>query len=182
MNKFTDVMIDLETMGTKSNCLILNIAAVEFNLKTGETGEVFYEKISLADSINNNFKIEADTLSWWLKQDDFARLEILNSNKTCIVILDSFLKWFETRKTFLVWGNSSRFDLGLLENYFNKFNLEIPWKYSNERDVRTLVHFIPDIKKNMLFEGVRHNSIDDCKHQIKYCSKIYNNIKIKKPD
>lgn len=79
-------------------------------------------------------------------------------------------------KNLQVWGNSNRFDLGALEIIYNKLKKEIPWKYSLERDVRTLVSFAPNIKKNMPFNGVKHDPIDDCKHQINYCTEIYNKL------
>ena len=88
---------------------------------------------------------------------------------------ECFIKWFDY-SSLQVWGNSARFDLGILENAYSKFNVNIPWNHWNERDVRTLVAFAPEIKKNMVFEGVKHNPIDDCKHQIKYCCEIFKKL------
>lgn len=67
-------------------------------------------------------------------------------------------------------GNSARFDLGLLENAYDKAMLSIPWKFYQERCVRTLVSFNPEIKNNLEFTGTAHNALADCYHQIKYCN------------
>lgn len=60
--------------------------------------------------------------------------------------------------------------------------VEVPWKYFEPVDVRTLVDlgkrlFDFDPKKTIKFEGDKHNAIDDCKFQIKYCSAIYKKAK-----
>lgn len=44
---FGHVMLDLETMGTKSNTALTSIGAVEFNIQTGECGKEFYSTIYL---------------------------------------------------------------------------------------------------------------------------------------
>ena len=46
-----------------------------------------------------------------------------------------------------IWGNSPRFDLGILQDAYRALNMKIPWDFRKERDVRTLVSFIPEIKK-----------------------------------
>ena len=43
--EYTHVMLDLETMGRKSNSALVSIGAVEFDLITGETGREFYKVI-----------------------------------------------------------------------------------------------------------------------------------------
>lgn len=176
--KFTDLMIDIETLGTKSNALILSVAIVEFNMITSEIGDNIYLKICINDSLLNDFKIEGDTLMWWMTQDNNAK-HIFNNKYSikCIDALTQLSVFLLNRHNFKIWGNSARFDLGLLQNYYNKFNMNIPWKYGNERDVRTLVDFYPNIKKELVFEGVKHDALADCFHQIKYCSMIYNKIK-----
>jgi exodeoxyribonuclease VIII len=81
-----------------------------------------------------------------------------------------------------VWGNSNRFDLGLLEPYIKTISEELPWKFRNERDVRTLVSFNPDIKGEVIEQARKdgldlHNPIVDCKLQIEYCHKIYKSLR-----
>ena len=65
----------------------------------------------------------------------------------------------------------------ILGNAFNRFDFVTPWKFWNDRDVRTVVelgqsyfNFYP--KRDMPFTGVRHNAVDDAKHQVKYVHAI----------
>jgi hypothetical protein len=75
-----------------------------------------------------------------------------------------------------VWGNSARFDLGILEVAYTACKMVIPWQFWNERDVRTLVAFAPEIKANEPFLGDKHDPLHDCLHQIKYCHKTYKTL------
>ena len=179
--EYTDVMLDLETMSKKSNGAIMSIGAVEFNLKTGETGREFYEVIDLESCLNLGLTVEASTIYWWLQQSQQARDAICDEPKHLSIVVQEFSRWMDDCIANVnVWGNSARFDLGKLEDaYIACGYTDSPWYFRSERDVRTLVAFAPEIKENEPFMGIEHNPIDDCKHQIAYCHKTWK--KINKP-
>lgn len=179
------LMVDIETLSNKSYAVIFSIAAVEFDIDTGKSGRKFHASIDIQSSIDKNFQINASTLKWWMKQNDNARKQIYENNDYAYHIEDALSLFEQFCQTInkeegldkvKLWGNSNKFDLGLLEDAFNLIGREIPWNFRNERDVRTLVSFNPKIKENMIFEGEPHNPIDDCMHQIKYCSQIWNSF------
>jgi DNA polymerase III epsilon subunit-like protein len=176
--KFDHLMIDLETMGNKSYSSIISIAALEFDINTGNTGKEFYKAVSLESCMVNGLLPNADTIMWWMQQNEEARLELVNAEKVSIyeALLD-FAGLF-SKQDYQVWGNSARFDLGLLENAFHGLHMDIPWKFYNERCVRTLAAFKPDIKKKICDEhvGVAHNALHDCYKQVAYCSTIWNTL------
>lgn len=178
--KYGHLMLDIETMGTKSNSLILSIAAVEFNIESGKTNREFEGFINPKSSLELGFDIDAETLMWWLEQSDDARSVITKKRSYKLdLILDLFTRFCgDLGNDFQIWGNSARFDCGLLQDAYNKLGLDIPWGFWNERDVRTLVSFAPEIKKAEVFTGIKHNAIDDCKFQISYCSKIWNKLNV----
>jgi hypothetical protein len=163
-------------MGTKSNSPILSIAAVVFDIKTGRCGDIFYQNISLDSCMKVGLSPDADTIKWWMSQGDDAKKELLKADNSVQTVLDSFCRFMKRNADYKVWGNSSRFDLGLLENALDKVNMKVPWNFRNERDVRTLVSFAPEIKDNFKFEGTKHSALDDCYHQVGYCSKIFNTL------
>lgn len=175
-----DLMIDIESMGNKSGSAILSIAAVNFDIKTGQVGKIFYEKCKLQSSLESGLKVDGDTIKWWMEQSDEARKEVMDGKQSLSNLLRNFTLFIESLNPsdLKIWGNSNRFDLGLIEDAYISINKKIPWKYSLERDVRTLVSFASEIKFEEEFVGVKHNPVDDCLHQIKYCVKIYNKIKI----
>lgn len=75
----------------------------------------------------------------------------------------------------LIYGNGARFDCGKLADLYEKAGREedYPFGYAGDRDIRTLHSLVPAAKRSVEFEGIPHYGLDDCKHQIKYTSKIY---------
>lgn len=177
------LMVDIETLGTKPGAVIISISAVQFDLATGKTGSKFSTFISLTDSVERGLEINSDTVVWWLGQDKDSQNELLDGimagkGKTLATALMDFNSWtlntFGGGKDFEIWGNSARFDLGLLSHAYDLIGLKPGWNHRNERDVRTLVSFAPEIKEGMTFVGIKHDGFYDCLHQIKYCHATYN--------
>ncbi|RYD77409.1 MAG: 3'-5' exoribonuclease [Sphingobacteriales bacterium] len=174
---FEHLMIDIETLGTDSNSVILSLAAVEFDIATGKTGASFYKRVNLQSALDAGLKVSASTIKFWFEQSEAARKDLFAEVEALEDVLVAFTL-FANRgdvKRF-VWGNSARFDLGILENAYKSFSIRVPWIHWNERDVRTLASLQPETRKEMPFTGTKHNPLDDCFHQIKYCSAIWNSV------
>lgn len=168
------LMIDIETMANESFSSIISLAAVEFDINTGETGKEFYLNISLQSCIGLGLIVNADTIMWWMNQSDQARKSLTGDSVSIQKALLSFSAF--CNKHYQVWGNSARFDLGILQNAYNKAGLPIPWDFRKERCVRTLVSLKPEIKANHKYSGIGHNALADCYNQIAYCHKTWISI------
>ena len=175
--EYTDIMLDLETMGNKSNCPIVSIGAVEFNLETGDTGRKFYDVIDLQSCLDWGLMPQASTIYWWLQQNEKARNRICANGGELSIVLKRFEHWLnDCIVDVRIWGNGVRFDLGILEDAYVACKMKIPWNFRKEMDVRTLVNFAPEIKNNTPFSGIMHDPIDDCMHQILYCHAIWKHL------
>src|SRR5574343_1028461 len=97
-DNFDNIMFDIETLGTKSNSVILSIAAIEFDINTSKTNKEFYKIIDLEDSLSyKDFKIDASTLIWWINQTKKAKKVFENKNAdTVFSTLDELCKFIET--------------------------------------------------------------------------------------
>jgi len=178
------VMLDLETLATSHDACIIQIAAVRFDLKTGKTGAELNIMINPLDSVEHGRVINHETLKWWNKQNASVRALIPLafteglSLKTALTKLSSFVGAERGSK---VWGNGVLFDNALIRNAWRSAGLESePWGYRADMDVRTLVmlgHEGGVQKTKTVFEGVKHNALDDCRNQIKYCSQIFNDLR-----
>ena len=176
--EYTDVMLDIETMSDRSNAALVSMAAVEFNLATGETGREFYKVIDLQSCLDAGLTVNAGTIYWWLQKSDEARKRICENGEHIQKVLVDFNRWMQDCvDKARIWGNAARFDIGILEDAYKACYFDIPWYFRSEMDVRTLVSFAPEIKANMLLDGIHHNPIDDCKHQIKYCTATWKKLK-----
>jgi hypothetical protein len=169
------LMLDLETMGKRAGCAIVSIGAVEFDLETGEKGRELYERVELQSCLDIGLFVEASTVYWWMMQSDAARAEFCKLPRGKILnVLERLNSFLASLGDYQLWGNGARFDIAILEAAYFACKYEfLPWKFRNERDVRTLVSFAPSIKENYPFTGTEHNPIDDCIHQINYCHAIW---------
>ncbi|EJZ2626999.1 TPA: 3'-5' exoribonuclease, partial [Escherichia coli] len=169
------LMIDLETMGTNANAPIVVIGAVFFDPQTGEIGPVFYIAISLTDAMNTGAVPNGGTIEWWLKQSSEARAAILTDQvklKDALSRFREFINEYSDEKFVQVWGNGATFDNAILRTSYERLDIPCPWRYYNDRDVRTIVELGKtidfDARTVIPFEGVRHNALDDARHQAKY--------------
>lgn len=179
---FDHVMLDLETMGNKSNAALISLGAVEFNLDTGETGREFYNRIDLQSCLDVGLVVNASTVYWWLTQNRQAQEEVAKGGDELTAVLVNFHGWlWQCIKGVKLWGNGARFDIGILEDAYVAIGYKImPWGFRDERDLRTLAAFAPEIKARFATERkskmVEHHPIDDCKMQIAYASEIWKKL------
>ena len=162
------VMVDIETLGTRPGSVITSIAAVAFNIETGNTLGSFYRKLNLTQSQSMGFEINAATLEWWLTQDAEVLKESLSNATDVRIVLSEFADFLNGYGDPFVWGNSNRFDMGLLQAYYDRTVHVLPWNFRLEMDVRTISNLLPDVKNSTENVGDAHNPIDDCLFQIKY--------------
>ncbi|UMR98437.1 exonuclease [Escherichia coli] len=176
------LMIDLETMGTNTNAPIVVIGAVFFDPQTGESGPVFYIVISLVDAMDTGAVPDGRTIEWWLAQSSEARSAILVDQvklKDALLQFREFINEHSDEKIIQVWGNGATFDNAILRTSYERLNIPCPWRYRNDRDVRTIVELgkVTGLDIGVIrFKGVRHNAMDDARHQAKYVSVIWQRL------
>ena len=172
------LMVDIETLGRYSNSVVLSIAAVSFDIETGKTGLVFQENITKESCLAAGLKTDKETLDWWATQDKTVLEASTKNAKPLKNVATNFITFCKGLDSdFMVWANPARFDLGLLENALMSVDLKAPWKFWNERDVKTLSKLVPHLKKQTIFKGDKHNPLDDCYYQIDFTVKVWQHLK-----
>lgn len=173
-----NIMVDIETFGNVSRSVIASIGAVKFNLKTGKTGEAFYREIDLDSCIALGLRCSGNTIKWWLQQPKVAQ-DFLFSGKS-VSIQDGLKDFAEFCKSddaeYNIWGNSPRFDLGILRDAYELVGSPIPWNFRKELDVRTIVALEPRIKEDQATLGIQHHALSDCLTQVAYLSDTFNRM------
>ena len=171
------VMIDLETMSTRSDARVLSIGAAIFN----DTEVVATEgwAINIADDIGGH--VDWNTVKWWMEQDATAREFSWNgklTNYTAAYSLKVFLAQhgieFGKESKNEVWSKDPHFDHVILENWWRRINDaagrpgnlsvgEFPIGYSQPRAYRTLVWEANELGFEEDHAGfyVAHNPVDD---------------------
>jgi len=169
-----NVMLDLETLGTKAGCSILSIGAVFFNPWTGETGERFYVNINVESCEKLGLTADPKTVQWWSEQSQEAKEGLkINQFEVSLAVM-FFIQWFNKNKGEEVWCQGAGFDAPILEHIIEKLGYETPWKFWNVRDTRTVYSLFSFNPNSIKREGTYHNALDDSLHQVK-C--VYNAIK-----
>lgn len=145
-----DWMIDIETLGTKGMPALLEISCISFE------GAGYKEMIDWPSCIDMGATIDSDTVRWHKKQgtDLYVQGSPINEAIICLIAR------LKSVGVTTIWANSPGFDLEILKKYFNELGYDCPWKYHQERDVRTLRKvFGEDLNNN-------HDSYQDCLNQI----------------
>lgn len=188
MNDIMHIMLDLETLGNKTSPVIIQIAAVPFTLNEGTLcGEYFEELIDPTSCVKKGLNVDGDTVTWWLKQDKDVVRKVFSESvnaKPIDEVLMEFSEWIrnlQLQGEIRVWGNGLMSDNRWLLSAFEKCGIQNPIRHWQHSDVRTLVDLGENIlgrdwKSETVFVGEKHNAIDDCKHQIEYVCKIYEEL------
>ncbi|ENA4696375.1 3'-5' exoribonuclease [Escherichia coli] len=174
------LMIDLETMGKNPNAPIISIGAIFFDPQTGDMGPEFSKTIDLETA---GGVIDRDTIKWWLKQSREAQSAIMTDEiplDDALLQLREFIDENSGEFFVQVWGNGANFDNTILRRSYERQGIPCPWRYYNDRDVRTIVELGKaidfDARTAIPFEGERHNALDDARYQAKYVSAIWQKL------
>jgi hypothetical protein len=193
-----DIMLDLETFGTKNHSVIISIGAVWFDpAKRGDDAILgnFGIAIDPINSQQRGLRIDADTVMWWMQPAQrMAWDEWVNTLKFPLdTSIDLFSEWvfgclktandaatpspdtatYDATEHVRVWGNGPQFDCGLLRNAYEVCQRDAPWKHFNERCFRTMKN-LPDAK--LLWApkhvGLLHNALVDARQQALWLCEI----------
>ncbi|EKA4221884.1 3'-5' exoribonuclease [Escherichia coli] len=174
------LMIDLETMGKNPDAPIISIGAIFFDPQTGDMGPEFSKTIDLETA---GGVIDRDTIKWWLKQSREAQSAIMTDEiplDDALLQLREFIDENSGEFFVQVWGNGANFDNTILRRSYERQGIPCPWRYYNDRDVRTIVELGKaidfDARTAIPFEGERHNALDDARYQAKYVSVIWKKL------
>ena len=175
------IMLDIETLGTNNNSLVVSISAVQFDMSSNEIGDKFEIGLNKEQQLEKGAVIDQSTVDWWEKQSDEAKNMLDRLEKVDVdIALNEFNNWIKRNhkapSKIKLWGNGATFDNVIVRNLFARHGIDFVVPYYADKDVRTLAYVAKVNTFACKFEGVKHNGIDDCLHQIKYCQAGYQKI------
>ena len=170
------LMIDLETLGTTADSVIMSIGAVKFDLE-GDTveDEGFYSSISIDSNLKAKRRVNESTMIWWLQQSAEAQ-KIFHEPKVHLPAALTELSGWLKSNDWIVWSKGANFDIPILEHAYKSIGMEPPWKFWNTRCVRTYMA-LPGAKGLQAnTEGVKHNALSDAYEQAKTIQMIHQKL------
>lgn len=174
------VMVDLETLGTAADSVILSIGAVRFNLDSDEIDDAgFYASVSIDSNLKFKRRVQEDTLIWWMKQSDTAQVVFHEPKQSLPSALVEFSDWVHDGDSFM-WSNGADFDNAMLAHAYTQQSMERPWLFWNSRCVRTY-KALPGAKGVTVPRlGTHHNALHDAIYQARLVQAIQKTLKGKK--
>lgn len=169
-----DLMLDIETLGTRPKCVVLTIGVVKFDPRQTGTKQTLYLKPNIDEQSNLGREIQEDTVAWWEQQADDVKEEAL-SNDNRISVTET-LK--ELNKFFVgvnnMWAQGPAFDFVIMEDLYRDFKMPTPWNFWQIRDSRTLfgVHGDPRQKG----KAGLHNALEDAVSQAQAVQTVFKRI------
>lgn len=161
------LMVDLETLATSRNAVVLSIGATLFDPTKKTIIDSLYLKVDIEEQTENyNRCISEETLKWWSEQSEEAIIEAMGdegrvSYREAMETLSKFA-WGADR----AWANGSVFDIIILEDCFADLGMSAPWQFYNIRDCRTIYEIAGvSLKDKKYNTKTTHKALDDAVHQ-----------------
>lgn len=173
MSKLRHAMIDLETMGTSTEAAIVSVGIVIFDPRIGKIDRknTYYAELDW----KRQGRVEEQSCmdNFWSKQPAKIRDALKGTDKLEDVLEDIAMFLPADCK---VWGNGPTFDITKLEHCYDQCGIEVPWKFWNIRDCRTVKDMFESSRGGLdkKVGGGGHNALQDALHQAQYiCAMWY---------
>lgn len=176
------IMVDLETLGTSPNSVILTIGAIRFNpigeiSDNLEDSDTFYRRVEIESfaNLDLNHQIDDATVEWWSKQEASVQEEAFAEADRFPIdeVLQDFHRWVRTPDA--IWGNGYGFDMTILQHFYRELKRGWGWNYWQERDSRTLFALCPDYERPKIS---KHHALWDCWAQIVAVQECYRRLNL----
>ena len=172
-DKVWDVMIDLETMGTRPNAAIVSIGAIKFD-RDGTHGG-FYRTVDLQSSIDAGLSVDGATIMWWLQQSEKARRDLYETDVGAVDLFNALTDLIEWIGDFDliggIWGNGAAFDNAILKSAWHACGQGELWPHWLDRCYRTEKARHPHMNVERI--GVHHNAFSDAATQANHLIKLW---------
>lgn len=161
------IMIDIETLGTTPDCVVLSFGAVKFDPYTSvDPYDKVHFKVDVESQTLAGRTICDNTLEWWSKQSVEIQEDAFNSADRLPV--EDFLKKISKYCVAAdgLWAHGLNFDVGILENLFRQYKTPVPWDFRKLRDTRTLFDLCKTDPRTNIRKNA-HNAAEDAYWQAK---------------
>lgn len=177
------VFLDIETMGTQVNTIVLSMAMLAGKWEHANDFDYLLENGShwvlkakeQSEKLGRTF--DQSTVDWWKKQGEEAREAIFNEpNKISVFDLPNIVRGWNLMNNIgsktMVWIRAPHFDEPIVKNLFQQLGEAPPINHWKVRDVRTAIDvkfnqtrgyipgFVDKVKEE--YPVVKHNCFHDC--------------------
>lgn len=163
------MMVDLETLGTTPNTVIIAIGAVVFDRSASSAyGDILRNSFYALPPWKQDGRVmDENTIRFWMKQDQNARDHILQkathqSLGYALMDLKSFIESNESQmgKFHAAWSYGATFDHVILSDAFLGLGSHYPIWFSKQLCLRT-VTVLSGVPRPEIPEAIKHHALHD---------------------
>lgn len=155
-----NIMIDTETLGVDVGAPVITIGATLFDPFTCDSSEELLRRsllirVDIQDAVDLADRVDGNTVRWWFEQNDDAIKALVGDD--AISMKEALLRLFNYCSSRIpradddffqgisqlppatsFWAKDPDFDMRLLEFFYQKLDIQKPWKFYDCRSVRTV--------------------------------------------
>jgi len=168
-----DMMVDIETLSSQPDAMVLSIGWCFFNLDNPEEPVHGKGYVVLDRKIQEGKRhIDSNTVKWWTEQSDAARVAAFNMDGGLYSDYKGFEVFYEALEgADTCWANGSDFDNVVLKSLGQVVAPELKWPYRKNRCYRTIKAIFGSSTDKIELEKlglVGHNTLDDAVYQAEH--------------
>ena len=175
----TDLSLDIETISTKHNALVLSIGMCWFD-KNHPDESIIPLPIVYPSLDQHASHVDAQTVRWWMNHGDSAKSVFSDSveeqrvplSVACVTIMEA------VRDADRIWAKDPDFDCIILSRFLDSYGPRgFKWPFWKNRSVRTMLDVVPSTK-GLVFDGTRHDALADAVHQAKQMQACFSHLRL----
>ena len=137
------VMIDIETLATTPDAVVMSVGAVKFDPHTGTPYNKTLWRPDIDEQTERDRHVSESTLEWWAKLPQHIQDDAFSEDSR--IPVTEFMK--ELNRYCVgadkIWCQGPQFDMLILENLYIQWGHHFGWQFWQVMDCRTLFQLMP---------------------------------------
>ena len=137
------VMLDIETLATTPDAVVMSVGVVKFDPHTGTPYNKTLWRPDIDEQTARDRHVSESTLEWWAKQPDHIQEDAFSDEGRIPVV--EFMKELNRYCVGMekIWCQGPQFDMLILENLYIQYGHHFGWQFWQVMDCRTLFQLMP---------------------------------------
>jgi len=186
MQSCNHLMIDIETLGLRTDALVFEIGLAVWNVDT--QGMVMSYAATIDPRSQPDRDVDPKTLHWWEGRGYPNHHQDLSGfNETNLDLeeaLDRVRNCYKQYQCRCVWSKGPEFDIAILEHAWRQYDQYPPWPYASRRCARTVMALTPVLapETTAIVNDAPHNPRADAVYQSVLCQQALRRVYRTQPD
>ncbi len=172
-------MLDIETLATTPDAVVMSVGVVKFDPHTGTPYNKTLWRPDIDEQTERDRHVSESTLEWWSKQADHIQEDAFSDEGR--IPVTEFMK--ELNRYCVgadkIWCQGPQFDMLILENLYIQWGHHFGWQFWQVMDCRTLFQLMPQDPRKAIQQDL-HSADADAYYQAIGVQQCYEHFGIQK--